>query len=167
MTKDDLKKAVCAILEPVLTSRCAVGIDIDGHLYAVVVRPSAQDVPRLIGRGGDNFQAVRKILEHVGERHGVSIRYFVSDPPANRAPAAPTPPDANFDPEPIRSVAKTILQLAKYEAAVVAVQREGRHIIAPAAALPYTFAQALDRWLNVCAKSQGGAVSLDAPSLAA
>lgn len=166
MTKDDLKRAVNTLLDPVTTCRFSVLVDQDGHLFAVVVRPAPKDVARLIGSGGANFQAMKKMLEHAGDKHDAKVRYYVKDPDPGTQPARSAEP-GKFDPEPVRAAAKAILGLAGYSTNVLCIEREGRHIITPADPLPYIFTQALDRWLSVCAKSLGGTVSLDADSLSA
>lgn len=162
MTNDDLKRAVTKMIEPVASRKFNVVIDRDGQLVAVIVRPAPIDVARLIGRGGENFQALGGILSHAGEKAGLSVRYFIRDPePTNERPPF-TPPNPAFNPNTVRDVAKTALKLAGYQTETLVVEREGRHVIAVAAVLPYKFRQALERWLTVCAKTQGGVVSLDA-----
>ncbi len=168
MTADDLKQTVTRALRPVTTGKYTVNVDQDGAFFAVLVRPSPRDVARLIGAKGANFQAMRTILEHAGQKQGVRVRYYVKDPD-HGSQAAPSAPPAleTFDPTEVKAIAKAILALAGYSTNILVVHREQTHIISTAATLPPPFDRALERWLSVCARSQGGSVTLDADSIPA
>lgn len=160
MTKDALKTIAAAILEPATSCKCKLLVEQDGNHFAVVAMPSPADMPRLIGTSGKNFAAVRGILEFIGYQNQVRIRYFVREPyDQTDTPKKPTKP---FDPEAIRAMAKRILGAAKLPTEVLMIYREDWWILSPAAELPSNFAGPFGRWVDVCSKSQGGLVAVEA-----
>lgn len=168
MTATILTTALRTMISPVCTEPDSLVIRVvdEDHFVGVQVQPAPADMPRLIGSGGANFNALKGILNVAAAAHGRHIRFFVkeSDPDRTTKVRPVTVADSNWQPESAVNACKTALALCKLPPGVRVVRQEGgrpRIVVEPP--LPMQLGNGLSRWIHVIARSQGGHVDFDFP----
>jgi len=168
MNATTLNAALKTIIAPVCTQPEALVIRVseESRFFGVMVQPSPADMPRIIGSGGANFQALKGILNEAGEAHGLHIRLFVKDADPDRTTRAPrvVVADSDWQPETAANACKAALALCKLPPGVRIVRQDnGRPRIVIEPPLPMQLGTGLSRWVHVIARSQGGHVDFDFP----
>ena len=168
MNATTLNTALQTMIRPVCTQPDALVIRVseESKFFGVMVQPSPNDMPRLIGQGGANFQALKGILNVAGEANGMHIRFFVKDADPDRTTRTPrvVVADSDWQPETAVNACKVALALCKLPPDVRVVRQDGgraRIVVEPP--LPMQLGNGLSRWVHVIARSQGGHVDFDFP----
>jgi len=143
----------------VIPNDFVVKVGRDANFYSVTVGVNPIDMPRLIGKAGNNVRAIKAILAHVGQRNRCFIRFYAADPDNPTATRHVTPPAPKWESGPLMKAARTALTMAGYSDRLTGPDAiEEKQFITATAVLDPTFGEALARWLHVIGRNYGANV---------
>lgn len=129
-----------------------------GNFYSATVSVNPADMPRIIGKAGNNVRAIKCILAHIGDANKCFIRFYVAEPQGEAAgPKGPL----TWTHKPLMQAARTALDLAGYDDRLTGpVAMSGKQFVTAAGALDSSFAEALARWMHMIGRNYGENVVL-------
>lgn len=164
MTKgeNNLAAAMATIIKPalMLPEHYVAKVESRGNFYSATLSVHPADMPRIIGKAGNNVRAIKCILAHIGQMQRCFIRFYVAEP-ADAATPEPMPQPFQWDPKPLIKAAQTALDLAGYDDRLTGpVPMSGKQFFTAAGLLDPSFAEALARWMHMIGRAYGENVIL-------
>jgi predicted RNA-binding protein YlqC (UPF0109 family) len=156
MTKGEqnLVDILTAIIRPALSypESYDAKVAAQGNFYSATVSVHPADMPKVIGKAGNNVRAIKCILAHIGKHNRCFIRFYVVEPRDN----IPTRDNRTpvFDAPQLMHAAKTALSMAGYDDRITGpVDMEGKLFLTTATALEPSFAESLARWIHAIGRN--------------
>lgn len=151
MKTNDPKKLLRILIDPVLQKPGAGIINFaDGFLS---YHANAEDMPRIIGKGGLNIISLKQVIEIPG------VRLTIIEPGHRVTPPPPTPLSRAWNPEGVKRLIEAALGWRGYDQRVH-VYSEADHwkIVMMETAIETRFREGLTTWAQVAAFSTGGRI---------
>lgn len=153
-----LMDGIRAIIVPALAAPndLVVKVGSEGKYFAVTALVNPVDMPRVIGKAGNNVRALKGMLAHIGQRNQCFIRFHVADPPVTTTERTTTPPLKEWDKAAALKAADTALRMALYDSRMTPFQEVGdKWFLNICTVLDQTFGECLARWMHVIGRQQG------------
>ncbi len=148
------KELLRILIDPVL---CRPGGGVinfaDGFLayYA-----NAEDMPRIIGKGGGNIIALKQVIEKP------NIRLTIVEPQHRMSPPPPVPARPGWQPDHVKRAIEAALAWRGFDTRVHAYSEPDRwRFVFMERRMDTRFREGLETWAQVCALSTGGKIHFE------
>lgn len=167
MTKGEqqLMDGLRSLLAPALAfpHELVVKVGSEGKFFAVTALVHPLDMPKVIGKAGNNVRALKAILAHIGTRNRCFIRFHVADPTDPTKDRHVTPPVSEWNPASTIKAVDTALRMAQYDTRMTPIQEVGdKWFLNVCTVIDQTFGEGLARWVHVIGRQQGVNLILNA-----